>query len=166
MTSGQAGSGEVLYAVIDTARDSRLYPLVMQASAQACLFGGDVAEPLNRAAPYLVDLKTQEPLLKAWREVGRGQSWGIMCKSNLVLMELRRLLRRFLMAKLPDGMVVQFRFYDPRVFGPYLRSCTAEELTGWFDGVSSYLVENQEAGGFHEFAIHDGQLHDRAVANQ
>lgn len=166
MANGQPGSAEVLYAVIDGARDPRLHALVMQASAQACLFGGDVAEPLNRAAPYLVDLKAQEPLFKAWREVGRGQSWGIMCKSPLPLKELRRLLRRFLVVKLPDGMVVQFRFYDPRVFGPYLRSCTIEELSGWFNGVTTYLVENHDAGGFHEFVLQDGELHDRAFVAQ
>ena len=57
----------------------------MEASGQACLFGGEVAEPLNRAAPYLVDLKAQEPLFRAWRDAGRGQSWGIMCRSALPL---------------------------------------------------------------------------------
>ena len=55
---------------------------------------------------------------------------------------------------------------DPRVFGPYLASCTQEELALWFDGVSAYLVENQEQGGFHEFTLHHGQLYDRAAANQ
>ncbi|MDW6025440.1 DUF4123 domain-containing protein [Mesorhizobium sp. BAC0120] len=159
MTAG----AETLYAVIDTARDARLYGLVMQASDQACLFGGELAEPLNRAAPYLVDLKSREPLFNSWRDEGRGQSWGIMARSAMPLGELRRHFRRFMVAKLPDGMVAQFRFYDPRVFGPYLSSCTPEELAPWFEGVSAYLVENREAGGFHEFTLREGQLHDRAA---
>ena len=60
-------TGETLYAVIDTARDERLYPLVMRASDQACLFGGEIAEPLDRAAPYIVNLKPDEPLFRARR---------------------------------------------------------------------------------------------------
>ena len=77
--------------------------------------------------------------------------------------ELRRHFRRFLVARLPDGMVAQFRFYDPRVFAPYLASCTPEELAPWFAGVSTYLVENRGAGRFHEFTLRDGQLQDQAA---
>jgi hypothetical protein len=159
-------AADTLYAVIDTARDERLYPLVMQASDRACLFGGEVAEPLNRAAPYLVDLKPQEPLFRAWRDEGYGQSWGIMLRSQLPLGALRLHLKHFLVARLPDGMVAQFRFYDPRVFGPYLSSCTADELASWFGGVSVFLVERLEGGGFHEFSFDGARLNDGAAALQ
>ena len=152
-----------LYAVVDAARDTRLYPLVMQAANQACLFGGEVREPLNRAAPYLVDLHTGEALFRAWRDEGRGQSWGIMCRSGLSLTDLRRRLRHFLVARLPDGMLAHFRFYDPRVFGPYLNSCASEELAAWFDQVSAYLVEDEATGAFHEFVLDEGRLADRAA---
>jgi Domain of unknown function (DUF4123) len=166
MASGQPAGAETLYALIDAARDPSLYPLVMEASGQACLFGGDVEEPLNRAAPYLVNLKAQEPLFRAWRTAGRGQAWGIMCRSGLPLDGLRRHFRHFLMAKLPDGTVAQFRFYDPRVFNPFLSSCTADELGPWFQGVSAYLAEDQATGAFHEFTLRDGQLHDDMAAAQ
>ena len=155
---------ETLYAVIDTARDERLYDLVMRSSEQACLFGGTVAEPLDRAAPYLVNLKSQEPLFAAWRDAGRGQSWGIMLRSALPLDALRLHLKHFLVVTLPDGMVAQFRFYDPRVFVPFLLSCTPEELAPWFAGISAFLAENREAGGFHEFALEGGRLSDRSAA--
>jgi hypothetical protein len=155
-----------LFAVIDTARDERLYPLVMQAADRACLFGGEVPEPLNRAAPYVVDLKPHEPLFGAWRDEGYGQSWGIMVRSVLPLDALRLHLKHFLVARLPDGMVAQFRFYDPRVFGPYLSSLTAEELARWFNGVSAFLVERQEGGGFHEFSFDGTRLEDGAAPVQ
>jgi len=166
MASSQPAGAETLYALIDAARDPGLYPLVMQASSQACLFGGGVAEPLNRAAPYLVDLRAQEPLFRAWRADGRGQAWGIMCRSAMPLDRLRRHFRHFLMARLPDGTVAQFRFYDPRVFIPFLPSCTTDELGLWFDGVSAYLAENQATGAFHEFTLRNGQLHDDMAAAQ
>ena len=159
-------AADALYAVIDTARDERLYPLVMQASQRACLFGGDVPEPLNRAAPYLVGLEPREPLFGAWRDEGYGQSWGIMLRSRLPLDALRLHLKHFLVARLPDGMVAQFRFYDPRVFGPYLSSLAPDELAPWFSGVSTFLVENQEGAGFHEFGFDGSRLTDGASAAQ
>jgi hypothetical protein len=159
----QSAPAETLYAVVDAARDERLYPMVMQAAEHACLFAGKIGEPLDRASPYLVNLQAQEQLFHAWRDIGRGRAWGILCRSTLPLAQLRRHLRRFLVAKLPDGMVVQFRFYDPRVFRTYLPTCTPEELSAWFKGVSSFLVEEGESGAFHEYNLRDGRLHDGAA---
>jgi len=153
-----------LYAVLDTARDERLYDLVMAASEQSCMFGGAIAAPLDRAAPYLVNLKSQEPLFRAWRDQGRGLAWGIMLRSHLPLGELRLHLKHFMVVKMPDGTVAQFRFYDPRVFVPYMLSCTPEELAPWFGGVSVFLAESHQTGGFHEFALEGGRLVDRAAA--
>jgi hypothetical protein len=65
--------------------------------------------------------------------------------------------------RLPDGTVAQFRFYDPRVFVPYMLSCTPEELAPWFGGVSAFLAENRETGGYHEFALDGGRLVDQAA---
>ena len=155
---------ETLYAVIDTARDEQLYDLVMRSSEQSCLFGGTIAEPLDRAAPYVVNLKSQEPLFSAWRDAGRGQSWGIMLRSGLTLDAVRLHLKHFLVVTLPDGMVAQFRFYDPRVFVPFLLSCTPDELAPWFQGISAFLAENREAAGFHEFALEGGRLTDRSAS--
>ena len=155
---------EKLYAVVDTARDDRLYSLVMQSSAHECLFGGEVAEPLNRAAPYLVYLKTDEALFRAWRDEGRGQSWGIMLRSRLPLNLVRLHLKHFLVASLPDGMVAQFRFYDPRVLGPYLSTCAPHELAPWFNGVSAFLIEHPDGGGFQEFGFDGTSLVDRSAA--
>ncbi|MBA3446145.1 MAG: DUF4123 domain-containing protein [Pseudaminobacter sp.] len=160
MTSPQGGQAKTLYAIVDAARDQRLYPLVMHATEKACLFAGDIAEPLARAAPHLVNLRSNEQLFHAWRDTGRGQAWGVLCRSDLPLDALRRHLRRFLVAKLPDGMVVQFRFYDPRVFNAYLRECNAEELARWFKGVSCYLVEDGQTGAMHEYNLRGGLLHD------
>jgi hypothetical protein len=155
-----ATAAETTYAAIDTARDPALYDLVVGASDQACLFGGKISEPLSRAAPYLVHLKQGEPLLRAWQDFGRGRSWGIICRSSLSLARLRQHLKHFLTAKLPDGRVALFRFYDPRVFGPYLSTCNADELAGWFNGVSAYLVEDAAVGGFRELTVQDGRLYD------
>jgi len=131
-----------LYGIVDTARDAKLYSLVMSSPVQACLFAGTLAEPLNRAAPYLVELTSDTPLKDIWRAQGWGQAWGILLRSPLELKDLRRHLRKFLLAQLPDGNVVFFRFYDPRVWRTYWPTCTEDEKMVWLQGVESYIAED------------------------
>ena len=40
-----------------------------------------------------------------------------------------------------DGREMYFRFYDPRVLGAFLPTCSAEQIRQMFGPVSSYLVE-------------------------
>jgi hypothetical protein len=131
-----------VYAIVDTARDPRLYDLVMQCRERVCLFSGKLEPPLDRAAPYLVKMETGSPLDLAWRSEGVGQSWGIFCRSSASLEELRKHFRKFLMAKLPDGNAVMFRFYDPRVWRTYWPSCNEQELALWLEFVSEFHAED------------------------
>jgi hypothetical protein len=128
------------YGIIDCARDERLYDYVMSSPEWSCLFAGQLQEELARAAPYLVSLDEPSALSRAWQREGLGQSWGIKCRSALAMPALRRHFRKFLQAKLPDGDVVLFRYYDPRVWVPYWESCTDEERSKWLDGVASFEV--------------------------
>jgi hypothetical protein len=131
-----------LYGIVDTARDPRLYPLVVQSPNHDCLFAGEIKEPLDRAAPYLVELTDETPLKKVWHSEGWGQAWGILIRSSLELKDLRRHLRKFLMAQLPDGEAVLFRFYDPRVWRTYWPTCTADEQAKWMQGVDEFVAED------------------------
>ncbi len=134
-----------LYGIVDTARDPGLYDLVMACPVRDCLFAGVIEEPLNRAAPWLVDLTGESPLKDIWRVKGWGQSWGILVRSALGLDDLRRHLRKFLLAQLPEGDTVLFRFYDPRVWRIYWPSCSAEEKAGWMEGVEAFVAEEEGA---------------------
>lgn len=149
----------LLYAIVDTAADERLYALVQDCEEKRCMFEGKIEEPLVRAAPWIVRLEPHHYLYKAWHQIGIGKAWGILIHSPCAMNDIRRHLRHFLQATLPDGEVVLFRFYDPRIFRTYLPSCTPEELDGWFDLVSSFVVE-KEGGGFHEFQWADDHLFD------
>jgi hypothetical protein len=73
--------------------------------------------------------------------VGWGQAWGILLRSPLELDPLRRHLRKFLLAQLPDGEAVFFRFYDPRVWRTYWPSCTPEEQAKWLEGIDEFIAE-------------------------
>ena len=133
-----------LYGIVDTAPDPRLYPLVIASPFHVCLFAGKLEEHPERAAPYLVELTNHTPLKGIWRAQGWGKAWGILVRSNLELEELRRHLRKFLMAELPNGDMVFFRFYDPRVWRVYWPTCTEEAKAKWLEGVEQFVAEENE----------------------
>lgn len=147
------------YAVLDGAQDPAIRMLAERSRAHACLFSGKMDADLAEAAPWLVAIDEREPLIHEWRTRGAGAHWGLMCESDLPLDALRRHLRRFLRARLPDGMVVLFRFYDPRVFATYITAATPEERAPWFEGVRRFVVEAGE-GVFRDFHLTGGRLHD------
>jgi hypothetical protein len=144
----KSGKGEtLLFGIVDTARDERLYELTKGSTEKICLFAGELAEPLKRAAPYLCVLAQDEPLFNAWRDEGWGRSWGITFRSAAALSELRKQFRKCLQAMLPDGTVALFRFYDPRVWRTYLPSCEPTDLQRWFLLVEEYQVETEDGMG-------------------
>lgn len=147
------------YAVIDTAQDERLYSLVRQCRTHSCLFSGELSPTLVAASPYLVAIEDGEPLLGIWRSHGSGRNWGIMCASSASIDAVRKSLRRFLQAKLPDGMIALFRFYDPRVFRTYLPAATSEERAPWFETIGRYSLEG-EGEVIHDFHLRGAQLFD------
>jgi hypothetical protein len=148
------------FAVVDTAQDPRLIELVKASARQQCLVSGAVAPVLAATLPYVVLMKTGEPLADAWRAHGAGRNWGIMLQSGLPIDQLRIHFKKFINAKLPDGTVALFRFYDPRVFRTYIRAATAEERAPWFAGIARFSVEAEEPGRFHDFQLLNGQLYD------
>lgn len=152
-----------LFAIVDTARDKRLYGLVTAAAEHQCLFAGALDPTLERAAPHLVRLEGADRLMEGWRSEGWGEAWGMLCRSSRSLPEVRRHFRRFLQAKLPNGAVVLFRFYDPRVWRTYLPTCEGEELAGWFAAVEEYSVETPEGDGAIRYYLEGGSLRTEAA---
>lgn len=150
------------YGIIDCAQDPRLHDLVSAAPSSLCLFKGkDLAPEVKQAAPWLVRLDPGGQVLNLWQQHGRAANWGIMAWSVAPIEQLQRHFRRFLQAKLPDGMVVLFRFYDPRVFNTYLRAATPEERAPWFAEVEQFAVE--PAGEpVRNYRMHEGRLFDGA----
>ena len=102
----------------------------------------------------------REPLMATWQQYGAGQNWGLMFYSSLSLEVLQRHFRRFLQAKLPDGTIALFRFYDPRVFNTYIRAAEPGERAPWFDGVMQYSVEDENGTSRHQYRLISGQLLD------
>ena len=104
-----------------------------------------------------------ERLSEAWRKIGRGESWGIFLRSAQGQARVRQRLRTFNQAKLPDGQVVLFRWWDPRVFRVYLPTCDADDLKQWFASVEEYICETEDGAGFMIYRNGDGGLTQKRV---
>ena len=144
-----------LYAIVDAAQDESLYALIQECPEQVCLFAGTLAHPLELVAPYLVRLAPDTRLAREWQRTGWGMNWGILLRSARNLEELRRHFRQFLQAMLPDGQIVLFRFYDPRVFRTYLPTLKGEDRVVWFEGIEEFRLETEYGAGTLYCELHD-----------
>jgi hypothetical protein len=146
-----------LYGLLDPAQDSRLFERIKSTAEHACLFEGTLDADLERGAPYIVRLRDDSALLQSWRQEGRGKNWGIVCLADEPLAAVRRHFRYFLQAKLPDGRVAVFRFWDPRVWRVYLPLCGTADLVRWFARVDEYHCEGRH-GETLRYRMFNGEL--------
>lgn len=156
--------GGTWYALIDCAQDERLVGLVSACTGRVCLLKGKIAPELEAAAPWLVKITDGDPLMTTWQAHGQGGSWGLMIEADLALEPLRTHFRRFLQAKLPDGTIAMFRFYDPRVFNTYIRTILPEEREPWFRGVRQYVAEDEGGAVMRHYHLNGATLMDGTQA--
>lgn len=134
-----------LHAVVDASRERRIHELLREAVEPArSLFDGLEGTRTAAAAPYLVALRGDSRLLDDLVREGWGLRWALWLVSEKPLAEVRRHLRRFLLARLEGGdEPVYFRYYDPEVFRVYFDTCTLVERAAWFgDVVLEFLAED------------------------
>ena len=149
------------YALIDCAADPALYPMILREVAYKCLFAGAVDPDLISASPHIVQLESGSVLHRELMGQGWARNWGIVCASEASLWDVRRQLRGNLQVMLPDGQVVLFRFYDPRVFVPYIEACEAKDLGSWFGQISDYWVPSE--GGTLRFRAGPEGVHKQVL---
>ena len=156
-----ANPSPTLYGILDLARAPDMVEHVerLAPASAVCLFEGRLHPSLVRASPHLVELSPDDPLTRAWRERGWGQSWGILIQSRETLSFVRRRLRHFTQARLPDGQgPVLFRFWDPRVFRVYLPLVDAESLADWFKGIDRFVCETEDGALSLQYAFDGGSV--------
>jgi len=127
-----------VYALIDCAMDPALYPLIRAEPQQQSLFSGTLSPELIGATPHILRLERDGPFLRALQGGGWAAGWGMICAAGAPLAEVRRQVRRPLQAMLPDGQVALFRFYDPRVFVPFIEATSGAGLDPWFGPVTDW----------------------------
>jgi pSer/pThr/pTyr-binding forkhead associated (FHA) protein len=137
-----SNQAESLMALLDATHKSNLLKLLAESGEE---FQALYQDPKSAAiAPYLVRLPPQSRLLKQMVHEGWGHGWGVYLTCKLPLTQLRDYFRHSLMVRLPDGVELFSRFYDPRFFRAFLEGCTAAEAEKFFGPVSSYLMEAEK----------------------
>lgn len=140
------GAPAAVYAVLDAARDPAIPRLLKRSGHRAaCLYEGEAATRLARYAPWLCHLPPGSPLVETLLSRGWGRSWGIYILTASPFDEVLAHLRQLILAQLPDGREVYFRFYDPRVLRTFIPTCTAEQLQELVAPGSQWLYEGASA---------------------
>jgi hypothetical protein len=137
-----------VYIVLDGASVPELPQLLWEHEPEnVCLYRGEQAPDMAAVAPYLVKLEYGHPFTKLVCEQGWGKHWGIfvITPTEVEIRAMRQHFRRFLMAYDPDGKLIYFRYYDPRVLRVYLPTCNAEEIEIVFGPISCYIMEHEDS---------------------
>jgi hypothetical protein len=158
-----SAAGASVWAILDCARDERIYPALRTSLLDyRCLYSGKLHPAVEAAAPHLVELAPHFRFTPKLIEMGWGQSWGVFLRikdsSNL-----RSHLRGFLRVQDESGKFLIFRYYDPRVLRVYLPTCLPNELRTVFGPISSYLVEDEDGKSLVEFEFDGSALHQRRI---
>jgi Domain of unknown function (DUF4123) len=133
------------WAILDAARDERIYRAVDRSyQEKCCLFAGKISRQLREVAPYLIRFDKGDDLSDFVIENGWGNAWGIFFSSQASMETLRKHFRRFLRVTDESGRRLLFRYYDPRVLSIYLPTCNHEELTTIFGPIERFVVEAEE----------------------
>lgn len=155
----QGGTRTDVYAVVDGARDRRIFSNLVNSYANSvCLYRGDLHPELEFAAPYLVQVDFHDRFTQSLIRDGWGNSWGIFMKSPDGMDRLRRHLRTLLRVQDEAARKLVFRYYDPRVLRTYLPTCFAEELKTVFGSIECFYTEAEDPAQLLEFRFDRGKL--------
>lgn len=118
------------------------------------LFRGSTGEELWSVAPYLVDISSDEGLVKKIKEINRNEpinrriTW---LSSPLNIDDLRKHLRRFLRMKREDRSYMYFRFYDPFVVNTVFPNLTSEQLADFLKNIDYIITDDIRTNERHVF---------------
>ena len=129
----------------------------------ACLYRGELEPDLAEVAPYLVELTPGSEFTNWVISQGWGKHWGIFAVSEQSLSVVRRHFRRFLRVKSPEGKVLYFRYYDPRVLRTYLPTCNDTETRFIFGPTTFLACEDQEPTTLIVFTPDEGAPNQRKI---
>lgn len=150
-----------VYAVLDGASVPELPQVLLEHQPEnICLYRGELEPDMAVVAPYLVKLEYDHTFVKLVCEQGWGNHWGIfvLTPTEVDIRTLRNHFRKFLMVYDPDGKLLYFRYYDPRVLRVYLPTCNAEETKIVFGPIRYYILEDETHSVLLRFSINDEKI--------
>lgn len=155
-----------VFAVLDGAMVDQL-PARLKASGcpYSCLFSGSLDPMLEAAAPYLVQLRPDDPFSESVLRQGWNDHWGIVLHvgPGLDLYEVRQHLRRHLRVTDARGQAMFFRFYDPRAFRIVVPELDRKTRRDFFGPVTRFVVEGERGDAVLCFESNGAQLGRRVA---
>jgi len=134
-----------VFALLDGASVDGLVKMLWEHQPEhVCLYRGELEPDMAEVAPYLIRLEPDAEFTEWVLTRGWGNHWGIFAVTDADLRALRRHFRTFTMVRDPDGKLLYFRYYDPRVLRVYLPTCNEEEMAIVFGPVAHYLLEDED----------------------
>ena len=155
-----------VYTVLDGASVPELPQVLWKQKPQNfCLYRGELGPGMAAVAPYLVKLEYEHPFTKLVCEKGWGNHWGIFAitSDKVDIRLMRNFFRKFLRVSDPDGKLVLFRYYDPRVLRVYLPTCNPEEIKLLFGPITCYILENEDPSTLLRFSPDGEKLQTEKV---
>jgi hypothetical protein len=153
-----------LFALLDAAQEPKLVGWLYEFKVEyASLYEGQKGVEMQYVAPYLVRLPADSIFLGFLAKKGWGKNWGVYLTCDQSLQEVRQHLRHFLMVKLPNGKVVYFRFYDPRVLRVFLATLNEEQTSEFFGPLRSLLMEGEEPETLLRFTLDRQRVRQESV---
>ncbi len=140
-----------IWAIIDTARDPKAYWTLANSHLNySCLFAGELPDALEQAAPYLVQLSSEDAYTD-YLAANLGNSLGVFLQCDAAIKTVRHHLRKLLTVRDPRGTKMLFRFYDPRILRVFLPTCDSNELDQMYGPIKAYWAEGTTPNKLMEF---------------
>jgi hypothetical protein len=157
-----------VYALLDGASVRQLPDYLEDEEAQhASLLPLTSNEPeeVTRAA-YLTRVERDSKVAEWLAADGWGRHWGILiaCPEGTDFDDLLGHLRELAQVRLPDGRIVYFRFYDPRVWRPFAATCDRAQSQYLFNMPLIYACENDDGSGLMIDQIKNGTVIRQTIA--
>ena len=161
-------SYENLYAILDTARTSRVYFLLEDCEEfHQSLYPTPISEEeedLENVSPFLVKFSPGSPFLEKIVREGWGNSWGLYFVSEKDFAEVYSHFQQYITITTEEGEEMYFRFYDPRVAKVFLPSCPREDLQKFFGPVSCFLMEDEKSNIMQKYTITEEELTQEEIS--
>lgn len=156
-----------LYALLDGASVRQLPDYLEDEDAEhAPLLPLKTGEPeeVTRAA-YLARVEPDSAVSEWLASDGWNRHWGIFicCPLGTDMDELLGHLRDLAQVRLPDGRIVFFRFYDPRVWRPFATTCDSTQLKHLFSLPVIYACESEDGTALLMDRMKNGAVERRSV---
>jgi hypothetical protein len=141
-----------LFAVLDACDAPIVFRKILSMGDEAsCLFRGPLELSTLAEAPYLV--RVSHEVLEWLEEVVWQDPWGIFVVADLSVSEVLKNLRRCLMVEGPEGNLLFFRFFDPRVLRTFFVSCAEDEAKHFFGPLQAFGAIGEEGRNIEIFAL-------------